>query len=338
MEAESKRRRVTIRDVARAAFVSTATVSMSLSDKPGVSEVTRRHVKEVAQGLGYVRNAAGVTLRTGADPTIGIYFDLSADDAGPILGAEQTQRPLLFPLRLSNQLFATLTAAGLRAYPITPESSIGAVDALVYIGGRAEGTLRVADVVGVPVIVCGAVPEDLIPQIHVELDHRGMTNHVLTHLSNGGYSSPGLILHDGGGPQYTSVAATYQEWCEEHGLAQHLARVGSGGAPVSEVARGLIESGADSIYDLSGCIADVLHGIEIAGRCVPGDVGLVSRSEGDVAGSMTPSVTSMSMLGQQVGQIIGEATVRAVGRSFDIHERIVCPFELTVRESSARTA
>jgi LacI family transcriptional regulator len=311
---------------------------MSLSDKPGVSEATRENVKEVARRLGYVRNAAGATLRTGADPTIGIYFDLSADDAGPVLGAPKTGRPLLFPLRLSNQLLATLTAAGLRAHLITPGTSIGAVDALVYIGGRAEGTLHHATGSAAPVIVCGAVPDDLVPQIRVELDHRGMTNQVLNHLSKNGYSSPALILHDGDGDQYTAVASTYQEWCEVHGVAQHLSRVKPGGPPASDVARTVIDSGADSIYDLSGRIADVLHGIENLGLSVPRDIGLVSRSEGDVAASMTPSVTSMSMLGQQVGQIIGEATIRTVGRSLDVRERIVCPFELTVRESTTRTA
>lgn len=337
MESEARPRRVTIRDVAKAAFVSTATVSMSLSDKPGVSDATRRHVKDVALRLGYVRNAAGAALRTGADPTIGIYFDLSPDDAGPVLGAANAGRFLLFTLRLSSQLLATLTEAGLRAHLITPGSPIGAVDVLVYVGGRAEGTLHDGNGSGAPVVVFGAVPSDLDPQVHVELDHRGMTNQVLSHLVGQGYSQPGLIVHTGDGAQYTAVAQAYQTWCEAAGIEPRLLCTDVSGPPAHELARSIITSGADSIYDLSGSPADVLRGIHELSLDVPRDVGLVSRSESDVAATITPSVTSMSMLGQQAGMILGEATIRAVGRSLDVHERIVCPFELTVRESTART-
>src|SRR5262245_33447800 len=56
---------VTISEVARAAEVSTATVSHALNGTGRVSEATRSRVREVAARLGYRPNAAGRTLRTG---------------------------------------------------------------------------------------------------------------------------------------------------------------------------------------------------------------------------------------------------------------------------------
>lgn len=60
-------RRVTIRDVAQAASVSTATVSYVLNDTPGqtLTEATRRRVREAATSLGYAPHGVARALREG---------------------------------------------------------------------------------------------------------------------------------------------------------------------------------------------------------------------------------------------------------------------------------
>lgn len=60
-------RRVTIRDVATAASVSTATVSYVLNDTPGqtITEATRRRVREAAVALGYSPHGVARALREG---------------------------------------------------------------------------------------------------------------------------------------------------------------------------------------------------------------------------------------------------------------------------------
>lgn len=44
-------KKITIRDVAQAAGVSISTVHQALNDKPGVSEVTREHIRRIADDL-----------------------------------------------------------------------------------------------------------------------------------------------------------------------------------------------------------------------------------------------------------------------------------------------
>src|SRR5512140_1804778 len=53
---------VTIRDVAKAARVSLATVSRALNDSPSVAEKTRRHIAAIAARLGYVRHEGARSL------------------------------------------------------------------------------------------------------------------------------------------------------------------------------------------------------------------------------------------------------------------------------------
>lgn len=72
--------RVRLKDVARAAGVSDATVSLALSGNPRISEATRKRVKTVAQELGYRPNVAARALRTEATRNLGLIV---SDVANP---------------------------------------------------------------------------------------------------------------------------------------------------------------------------------------------------------------------------------------------------------------
>src|SRR6266704_1357260 len=65
---------VTIKDVARAAGVSVATVSRVHNDSGLVTEATRRRVRAVATRLRYSPNAAARSLSTNKTATIGVLL------------------------------------------------------------------------------------------------------------------------------------------------------------------------------------------------------------------------------------------------------------------------
>jgi LacI family repressor for deo operon, udp, cdd, tsx, nupC, and nupG len=91
-----------IDDVARAAGVSTATVSRALRDLPNVNRATRDRVRTVAAELGYVASPSAASLASGRTRTIGLispwvnrwYF------ANVIEGAERTLRTKGFDVLL----------------------------------------------------------------------------------------------------------------------------------------------------------------------------------------------------------------------------------------------
>ncbi|PWE50773.1 LacI family transcriptional regulator [Thioclava sp. NG1] len=64
--------KVTLRDIATAAGVSTYTVSKALNDGKGVSEKSRTHVLAVARELGYVANLAAQELRGAARSSVAV--------------------------------------------------------------------------------------------------------------------------------------------------------------------------------------------------------------------------------------------------------------------------
>ncbi|MFD0994472.1 LacI family transcriptional regulator [Pseudoclavibacter chungangensis] len=65
-------RRPTLRDVARAAGISSAQASMALNGTGRVSAATAARVKEIAQELGYSPNPTARALRTGNTATFGL--------------------------------------------------------------------------------------------------------------------------------------------------------------------------------------------------------------------------------------------------------------------------
>ena len=66
------RHRLTVRDVARVAGVSQATVSKALNHSPEVSHETRERVAAVASGLGYRPNAIARSLKARQTRTVGV--------------------------------------------------------------------------------------------------------------------------------------------------------------------------------------------------------------------------------------------------------------------------
>jgi LacI family transcriptional regulator len=86
-------RSITIRDVAVAAGVSTATVSRVLNEDGRVSEATRSRVRDVIDRLGYNMNLVARSLKTRATRTIGVIAPGLASEFFMLL-AESMDREL----------------------------------------------------------------------------------------------------------------------------------------------------------------------------------------------------------------------------------------------------
>jgi DNA-binding LacI/PurR family transcriptional regulator len=89
-------RKATMKDVAAAAGVSTATVSRALKDDPAISLATRRAVAEVAQRVQYRPSAAARRLRTKSSSLIGVVVQSVGDGyiGDVVLGIQSRARQL----------------------------------------------------------------------------------------------------------------------------------------------------------------------------------------------------------------------------------------------------
>lgn len=141
---------VTMRDVARAVGVSTSTVSVALSGRPGVGPERRALILEVARDLGYVPDRRASILRRSASGLVGVVYDVD----------QPFQATLLDPL------YASATASGLRVAlaGATPRHT-GEECLEDLLGERCQAIIQIgvrpgADVLGdvsrtLPVIVLG---------------------------------------------------------------------------------------------------------------------------------------------------------------------------------------
>ena len=70
----AKQRNATIKQVAQAAGVSTASVSRVMNNLGGISPETRAHIQEIAARMGYTPSRIAQTMKTGKTMTIGLVL------------------------------------------------------------------------------------------------------------------------------------------------------------------------------------------------------------------------------------------------------------------------
>lgn len=166
-----------IEDVARAAGVSTATVSRALRGLPNVTEATRARVRQVAAELGYVASPSAASLASGRTRTIGLLTPWVSRwfFANVIEGAERTLRAsdmdaLLYTFEVTRGPRRRVDLSVLRRR----------VDGVVVVGLPMTGD-EVADLValGKPLIFIGAGPPD---QITVRIDDHATARAATQHL------------------------------------------------------------------------------------------------------------------------------------------------------------
>src|SRR4030067_341913 len=84
-------RRVSIKDIAKAAVVSYSTVSRALNDNPLISQEVRTRIQALAQSMGYSPNALAQSLQSRLSNSIGLVITTIADPffADLALGLEE---------------------------------------------------------------------------------------------------------------------------------------------------------------------------------------------------------------------------------------------------------
>lgn len=206
----------TLADIARAAEVSTATVSHALNGTGRLGESTRRRVREVAGALGYGARRGPRTR------SLGVAVTTYAGDAWDFVGIAY----------FSRLLTAATSAAHAHGYALTtlpadrgaePLWHTLAVDGMLLLDSPAgDPVLRALRARGLPVVFDGRPPDPWPADVWVDNDHNTATREVLDHLAASGARR--IALHSGYGREFYTGAVTsaYEQWCAERGLAPLL--------------------------------------------------------------------------------------------------------------------
>lgn len=336
--------RAGIRDVAAAAGVSITTVSDALNGKGRLPDATRRHVREVAERLGYRPSAAARTLRTGKSGLIGLTVTTYGEE--PFTFTEFAY--------FAEMVRAATSAALARGYAlvILPATSRHspfdvwgnvALDGTVVIDPSDEDPV-VTELVrsGLPVVSDGRPSGKLPVTAWVDNDHEAAVCGLLDHLAASGARRIGLLTGTST-DTYTRLSTTaYLQWCERMGqdpvYESYPAHDPCAGAVAADrlLARPDRPDAVYGLFDPNG--TDLLAAARRYGLRVPEDLLLVCCSESSVYATTEPPITTLSLKPGRIGNTVIQLLTDAIEGIDQGHPtQQVMPTDLIVRTSSQRS-
>jgi DNA-binding LacI/PurR family transcriptional regulator len=320
-------RRPTLADVAAAAGVSTALVSIVMRDKPGASPANRTRVLEAAERLGYRPDSRARLLRSGRSRLLGVVFGVQLAFHGDLLTG----------------LYDAADRAGyeLALSAITPDRdehrAIGGLlqdrcEAMILLSLTAP-VRELADLAATmpTVVLMRPVRDPAVDVIRTD-DRRGLRQAV-DHLVELGHRR---IAHIDGGrtPGSADRRRGYLEAMRRHGLTADI-QVLPGG-PMDEdgtaAARQLLADPPTAVAAFNDRSAvGVLDTLRRAGLEVPGDVSVVGYDDSSVARLRHVDLTTVAQDATRLAELaVQRAVDRIEGRPV-YHREIVVPPHLVVR-------
>lgn len=261
----------TIRDVARRAQVSVASVSRALNGLENVSEQTRTRVTDAARELGYVPHAGARSLSLARTNAIGVVLpDLHGEFFSEIvrgMDREASQRGYL--LLLSNLHGRKQQAA------LALQAMRGRVDGLVVMAPQlSESDLAQGLPARLPVLLINTRTQDGgHPSIH--LDNAAGARAIVEHLVALGRNDLVHIAGPVGNIDAQERADAFRDACAEHNLRCEIVSGDFAEESGAAAVQGLLREGRrfDGIFASNDNMAiGALEALRTAGLLVPKDV------------------------------------------------------------------
>lgn len=331
------KRKVTIRDVAKAAGVSLGTASRALNRTGRVSEVTVAAVTQTARRLGYEPDVVARSLRTRSSGVIGL---LISDMANP------------FYAGIISAIEAELQAAGYALLISNTHNDLKRQKALIdlYRAHRVDGLiLGPCQTEDAPLLAhlqrerpVVALDRELGQQgTGVHVDHYHGALQVTRYLLNLGHTRIALLTTGRELRPGRERLAAFEEAHRERGLAPEPKLVRAERSSMefafSEALALLSLPDPPTAFMCLGTriLAGALHAVRHTGRSVPGDVSIVSIGDTDLSQLFEPGITSLTWDLGAVGKSIAQLMLKRLDdASADPEpERIVIKTQLVLRES-----
>ncbi|WP_406418140.1 LacI family transcriptional regulator [Streptomyces sp. NBC_00873] len=281
----------TLADVARAAEVSTATVSHALNGTGRLTDSTRRRVCEVATMLGY---GSQRTPRTGK--TLGVAVTTYAGSAWNFFNVPYFARLLTAATATAHAHGYALTILPATCGAETPWHTL-TVDGMLLIDSPTDDpVLRALRARDIPLVFDGRPVDPRPGDVWVDNDHTATTREVLGHLAASGGRR--IALHAGYGDEHYTRAVTraYEQWCHEHGRTPLLLTFDPYDDPGHGFDAVFAAHACDAVYtvyDRGG--RQVLAAAARHGLRIPDDLLLVCASEDQAYAENDPPVSTVTL-------------------------------------------
>ncbi len=326
----------TIKDVARQAGVSTATVSRVLNNTGGVSEHTRKRVEQAIADLGYRYNALAGSLKKQQSGLLGHIVPSIAGPVAPMLAraVEEQAQKSGYNVILCNSFDS-------------PEKEMAnldillerRVDGIVFSAPLSAENVKIARNRGVPVVIIERRAE--IDGFHfVESNNLKGAYDAVTYLIGLGHRRIGLIL----GPQSAIITKLR---LEGYGLALADAGLSTDAHLVSEgnysrvsgyeamIKFLALKQRPTAVFAANDTMAiGAMQAARHAGLDVPGDVSIIGFDD-TYAELAIPQLTTVHQPLHEIGTLATKIVIACIDGSEDSYPlENVLPCQLKEREST----
>jgi LacI family transcriptional regulator len=325
--------RVTLRDVARLAYVSPKTVSRVVNDDAHVTPDTRARVQQAIADLGFQPNLVARSLRVGRADVIGLVVESLADPffARLTSAVEQAAHERGLAVMVSSvgnrmperesvivESLLVRQVAGLIVAPMAQSHA--------YLAGPRQRT---------PVVFVDRLPEGISSDA-VLVDDLAAGARATRHLLDHGHRRIAFLGSEVRNPTTRLRLAGYRRAIAERGLAddETLVAVGAGSAQQARQAAEQLLAGPrpptaifSSNMRCSLGLIPLLHG---SGRT---DVAVVSFDDFPMADSLVPAVTVLDHDPEVIGRAAAERLFRRLEDLDAPAETVVVPVRLVPRGS-----
>lgn len=332
----SRRRRITLSQLAAQLDVSTATVSLALRDNPAVSVETRKKVQALAQELGYIYNRQAASLRTSRTDIVGVVVHdvLNPYFAEVFRAVEAELESYGFTILICNhrdeihrqrnfvQVLQQQNADGLVICPSLGTTAAD-IDAIVRSGTPVT-------------VICRDVDGATAPSVRGD-DFRGMYE-ITRHLIATGHRRLAII----GGRRMTSagrdrhggfVAAMKEAGLEPVADIPELMTQGDGRAAADRLLA--LDPRPDAVVCFNDLIAfGLMSGFTKAGVRPGVDIAVTGYDDVDGSESWAPSLTTVKNGSDEIGKEAARAIKALIEGEEPPFQRLLIPPQLELRDSS----
>jgi DNA-binding LacI/PurR family transcriptional regulator len=338
--------KVTISQIAKEAGVSKTAVSFAFNDSSQLSSNTLRHIREIAERLGYTPDPIARSMTTRRTNALGLLLpqDIATALANPFYAQFiRGMGTVCGRVGLTLMLVPPLWGSMLKAIPDAT------VDGFVVVGLEVDrGEIQLMRRRDVPfVMVDSDAPAD-VPSVNV--DDRSGARAVMNHVLDQGHRRIAMICIESGKAgqieEYTGTLAArlagYREALEAHGLALGAPDIQMIEAATSwEGGQSAFEQlwSADRRPTAIVAMSDIMAiGVMDAAKArrlhLPRDLSVVGFDDLPDARHMRPGLTTVRQPVEEKGRLAADVLVAALAKSGDITHHLL-PTELVIRQSVA---
>jgi len=334
-----KAKKITLKDVAKTAGVTPATVSMVVSGKKNISEATREKILKIIEELGYYPNKTAKGLASGKTDTIAVIIpDLSANFAIEVMqGIKNKLHSSSEESPYSIQLYEMMGISGIKNLGEMFKRIVGesSVDAVIIIGQDAtEKELEILTKSGYPSVVVSSYSE-FSSCIYADDEKGGYI--AGKYVAEKGIEKIGIVTHK----KQELRTKGFIDALNEYGVnTDDLSIYYTSSLDIyagQSMGERLIEDGLkeDIIFVASNDIVaiGIMKSLKKSGFIIPNDIALIGYDDISAAEMVTPSLTTIAQPLRDMGSKAFELVVDKIKNKNNTREEIVLIPTFVERES-----